>query len=143
MLILAAKSIQRGENLRRSNIVFERSGYVLSHTAYPGFYKSNTDSSLTLSGLTAGQLLHIVFYRFDIKGDADCADSWDDSMTIHGLHNIVPVYCNSNRPLINERISFTVLQSTVTFNFKTSTNWQGQGFYFSYSGNFFAIKKNV
>ena len=107
----------------KMNISGQEVGYVASHAGYDTFanYSSNTNSSLTLTGITSN-LIEIKFEEFEL----DTSPSCPDYLLITTLDKIC------QRPEDDLVVHLNRETTEITFNFVSNSEVSKNGFWLQY-----------
>ena len=130
---------------RNQNLVIdgnsEPGGYIISHNNYGNrnYYK-NTDSSLTINGLSKGQEIVINFSGFDMYYIGTYLGCDEDYLQISGMQSGSRKYCSDPvySPSLNRNIRLTSRSDRMKFRFVTNSNGLSrvEGFRMRYQGEF-------
>ena len=114
-------------------------GYIISHINYGdrNYYK-NTDSSLTINGLSQGQEIVINFSGFEMYYIGTRSGCNEDYLQISGLQSGTRKYCSdpAYSPSLNRDIKLIARSDRIKFRFVTNWNGasRGDGFRLRYRG---------
>ena len=127
--ITVASVIDRGSRVSPAhafNISGQEVGYVVSHSGYDFYntyanYRFNTNSSLTLTGITSN-VIEIIFEKFELETSPSCRDY----LLITTLEKIC------QRPDDDLVVYLNGETTEITFNFVTNAYPSKNGFWLQY-----------
>ena len=134
--IVVASVIDRGSGVPSTNMFSvsgQEVGYVVSHSGYDFYntfknYRFNTNSSLTLTGITS-KVIEIKFEEFELETSPSCRDY----LLITTLEKIC------QRPDDDLVVYLKEKAKEVTFNFVTNDEVTKNGFWLQYRSKCMAI----